>query len=161
MVRNKYSAHKSITEKMLWYRYGVANGELAHKSDGTTVPLAKLLPSRVEFVAGKWRVQNKFPYQIQMIRDREMVLLKQLPHQDHVLFDYYTAAHVGYNCYGPFILSDQDYIVAKYVTDDGVYWGYGRTLEQARAFLGIRLYDQYMDLIHTHACQKRLGRQKK
>ena len=53
------------------------------------------------------------------------------------------------------------YYVAKYTTDQGTYWSYGNTIEQARAFLGIKLYDEYMDLIHTHACKNQFAHQKK
>lgn len=28
---------------------------------------------------------------------------------------------------------------------------YGQTIEQARAFLGIKMYDEYQDLIHSAA----------
>ena len=148
-------------ERFLQHQADVNKNALAYKSDGTTAPLANYVPSRVEFIAGRWRVQDRFTHPIQMVRDKEMVLLRQLPHFDHVLFDYYEASVVGYNCYGPFISGGRDYFVAKYTTDDGVYWGYGTTLEQARAFLGIKLYDEYMDLIHRHACKNQLSKQKK
>lgn len=146
---------------MVDFQYDAANGAFAHKSDGTTVPLRDVLPSMVEFVGGLWRIQNDFPYRIDRIRDRDMVLVKKLPHQERMPFEYYSAVAVGYNCYGPFISGNPDIIVARYATDDGVYWGYGATIEQARAFLGIKLFDQYMDLIHAHACKKNNGRQKK
>jgi len=75
------------------------------------------------------------------------------------LFEYWTAKNVGYNCYGPFSLQGDgfDYIVAKYETDDGVYWGYGETIEKARAFLGLKLYDEYKHLINSVACKKKLA----
>ena len=160
MIRNKLATQTELQKKAQFNR-DVKTGVVAYKSDKTTVPLSKCLPAQVEFIAGLWRVQNEFPYKIYNIRDKEMVLLKQLPHYDHVLFDYFAASLVSYNCYGPFISKNPDFIVAKYATDDGIYWGYGTTLEKARAFLGIRLYDEYMDLIHRHACKKQLSRQKK
>ena len=64
---------------------------------------------------------------------------------------------VGLNCYGRFIVGGPEVIVAKYDTDRGTYWSYGPTLEQARAFLGIKLYDEYMDLIHSVACKNKLN----
>lgn len=161
MIKNKLASHKNQAFKEIDFLRDQKNGAVAYRDDLTSVPLSQLTMSAVEFIGGRWRIQKKFPHKIQMIRDREMVLLKQLPHQDHVLFDYYTACAVGWNCYGPFILNNADYIVAKYTTDNGVFWGYGRTIEQARAFLGIKLYDEHMDLIHKHACQKQLSRQKK
>lgn len=159
--KNKFATHKRPIQKMVDFQYDAANGAFAHKSDGTTVPLRDVLPSMVEFVGGLWRIQNDFPYRIDRIRDRDMVLVKKLPHQERMPFEYYSAVAVGYNCYGPFISGNPDIIVARYATDDGVYWGYGATIEQARAFLGIKLFDQYMDLIHAHACKKNNGRQKK
>ena len=161
MIKNKLATHKNQNFKEIDFLRDQKNGVVAYRDDLICVPLSQLTVNSVEFIGGRWRIQKKFPHKIQMIRDREMVLLNQLPHQDHVLFDYYTASVVGWNCYGPFISGRPDYIVAKYTTDNGVFWGYGRTIEQARAFLGIKLYDEHMDLIHKHACQKQLSRQKK
>ena len=161
MIKNKLATHKNQASKEIDFLRDTKNGAVAYRDDLTSVPLSQLIMNAVEFIGGRWRIQKRFPYKIQMIRDLEMVLLNQLPHQDHVLFDYYTACVVGWNCYGPFISGRPEYIVAKYTTDDGVYWGYGRTIEEARAFLGIKLYDEYMDLIHEHACKNQIMRQKK
>lgn len=161
LYKNKLAYHTDIMQKFRDYNRDRRNGALAYRSDDTAIPLSDAKLSTVEFIGGLWRVQDEFPYKIQTVRNREMVLLKQLPHQEHTLFEYYTASTVGYNCYGPFLSGNSNYIVAKYVTDDGIYWGYGTSIESARAFLGIKLYDQYMDLIHTHACKRILSRQKK
>lgn len=161
IMQNKLATHKTPTEKRAAFDQARQNGEYAVRSDLTKVPLKQLSMSQVEFIGGRWRVQNDFPYEIQMIRDREMVLLKKLPHQERMPFEYYHASVVSWNCYGPHIFPTPDYIVAKYTTDNGVYWGYGATIEKARAFLGIKLYDEHMDLIHNHACKNQLSRQKK
>lgn len=118
---------------------------------------------RVDKIAGVWHVQKNFPYEITRVRKRDMVLLEKLDRTEHTLFEYWTAKFVGYNCYGPFISKDKtaDCIVAKYETDNGVYWGYGATLESARAFLGLKLYDEYKDLINAVACKNKLQNQKK
>ena len=134
-------------------------GVHAYKSDGTTVPLTSVKLSQVEFVAGLWRVQNPFPHKIQMVRDKQFVLVEKLPHVEKNLFEFYLAQSVYENCYGP--LLGAYYYVAKYTTDQGTYWSYGNTIEQARAFLGIKLYDEYMDLIHTNACKNQFAHQKK
>lgn len=161
MKKNKLSIHKTLAEKRAAFAVAQMNGDVAHCSDYSTIPLCDLSINDVEFVGGLWRVQNKFPYKIQMIRDREMVLLEKMSFQERIPFDYYTASLVGYNCYGPFMSGKPDYIVARYQTDNGIYWGYGKTIEKARAFLGIKLFDEHMDLIHKHACQNQLSHQKK
>ncbi len=152
--KNKFAEYKTMREKLPRYQQAIAQGALACKSDGTTVPLSSCRPTQVEYVAGLWRVQDPFPYITQTVRDREVVLMKKLPHTERIPFEYYSACLIGENCYGRFLNKYVGVIVAKYETDDGVYWGYGATIEQARAFLGIKLFDQYMDLIHGVACKK-------
>ena len=124
-------------------------------ADGFSITLgekdAKL--ENVDFVAGLWRVQKKFPHEITRVRDKDVVLMNKLPRQENTYFEYWDAKQVGYNCYGQFILQSQDanLITAKYDTDDGCIWGYGATIESARAFLGLKLYDMYKDVIHLIA----------
>lgn len=134
---------------------GLLGGAFALKSDGTRVPLYSVDFETVEFVSGRWCVQEPCPLPIQLVRDRELALAEKLTHTERIPFEYYSAYSVGENCFGKFLSGQPDTIVAKYETDDGVYWGYGRTIEQARAFLGIKLFDQYMDLIHAAACKKK------
>ena len=112
----------------------------------------------VDKVAGVWRIQNKFPYKITRVRDQDMVLTKKLNRVENTLFEFWGAKKVSYNCYGPFIIDDPrtDYVVAKYETDNGVYWGYGKTIEDARAYLGIKLYDEYKDFINAIACKNKM-----
>ena len=161
MTRNKLTTHKTIIEKQYTFIKDVLDGALAYRSDGTNVPLSSLDFSQVEFIGGLWRVQNPFPYKIQEVRGTKFVLTERLPHIEKNLFEFYRASMVSENCYGPFITPGATHVVAKYITDHGEYWSYGNTIEQARAFLGIKLYDEYMDLIHAHACKKQLARQKK
>ena len=136
-------------------------GVYAYKSDNTTVPLTSVKLSQVEFVAGLWRVQNPFSHKIQVVRDKELVLGERLTHTERIPFEYWQAYVVDENCFGKYISSIPNLIVAKYTTDRGTYWSYGNTIEQARAFLGIKLFDEYMDLIHSVACRNALARQKK
>lgn len=112
----------------------------------------------VDLIAGLWRIQNKFNHKITRVRDKDVVLTNKLPHQESTNFEYWNAKLVGYNCYGPFILQGNkpDLIVARYDTDNGPLWGYGQTLESARAFLGLKLYDEYKDVIHSIACKNKL-----
>lgn len=138
------------------FQNAVANNELAYKSDNTTELLDKYLPDQVDFIGGQWRVQNKFPHKIQMVRKKEFVLLDKLPRQEKNLFEFYNASSVGHNCYGYFLVSPRgDYIVAKYKTDKQTYWSYGKNVEQARAFMGIKLYDEFSDLIHNIVCKQK------
>lgn len=111
----------------------------------------------VDLVAGLWRVQKKFPYEIVRVRDIDVVLMDKIQHTESTNFEYWNAKLVGYNCYGPFIFSGKkhDFIVARYDTDQGSYWGYGQTIEAARAFLGLKLYDEYKDVIHSIACKNK------
>lgn len=161
IVKNKLATHKTPAEKRIAFDQARQNNECAVRSDLTQVPLKQLDMAQVEFIGGRWRVQNDFPYEIQTIRKREMVLLKKLPYQERMPFEYYAASAVSWNCHGPYIFPNPEYIVAKYTTDDGVFWGYGATIEKARAFLGIKLYDTYMDLIHAHACKNQLSNKQK
>ena len=112
----------------------------------------------VDKIAGVWRIQHKFPHKITHVRDKDMVLMQKLDHKEKTLFEFYRAKFVSYNCYGPFVNKDDayDYIVAKYDTDKETYWSYGNTIEQARAFMGIKLYDEYKDLINSVACQNKI-----
>ena len=164
MTRNKLATHKTIIEKERAYNAALMNSKhqtMAYSRDGTVAPLANFAVSDVEFIGGLWRVQNPFPHKIQDVRDKQFVLGAVLPHREKNHFEFYSAWLVSENCYGKYILDGGKYIVAKYTTDHGTYWAYGNTIEQARAFLGIKLYDEYMDLIHAHACKNQLARQKK
>lgn len=115
---------------------------------------------KVDKIGGCWRIQNQFPYKITRIRDKDMVLMKKLNRVENTLFEFWEAKLVGYNCYGPFVFENNevDYIVAKYETDNATYWGYGKTLESARAYLGIKIYDEYKDIIHAVACKNKMKR---
>ena len=159
--KNKFATHTNIMDKFRDFNRDRRAGVHAYKSDNTTVPLTSVKLSQVEFVAGLWRVQNPFPHKIQAVRDKQFVLEAVLPHREKNHFEFYSAWLVSENCYGKYILDGAKYIVAKYTTDNGTYWSYGNTIEQARAFLGIKLYDEYMDLIHAHVCKNQLLRHKK
>lgn len=162
--RNKFAEHKTFDEKKHAYWGACFDSRvqaMAYRSDGTTMALVDVDIADVEFVCGLWRVQNPFPHTIQIVRNRELVLAEKLPHTERIPFEYWRAYSVSENCYGKYLSSKPDVIVAKYQTDDGVYWGYGNTIEQARAFLGIKLFDEYMDLIHAAACRNTQNKQQK
>ena len=161
--RNKFATHKTEAEKRLALSQAVQNDELAYYSNGKKVPLYNfcLQSERVEFIGGLWRVQDAFPYDVQKVRDIEVVLADKIPHSERIPFEYYRAYRIGENCYGRYLFAKPDVIVAKYETDNGTYWGYGNTIEQARAFLGIKLFDEHMDLIHAVACHNARNNQKK
>ena len=148
---------QSLDEKRKQYYIDSADGSWAHKSDGTKVLLKNTHIDNVEFIGGLWRVQDPFPYKIQEVRDKRFVMLKKLEHQEKNLFEFYEASYIYENCYGMH-LSSEKAIVAKYETKQGTFWSYGRTIEQARAFLGIKLYDVYQCVIHAHANEKLNGK---
>ena len=159
--KNSFAEHKTAREKIEAYHRAVATNEMAIKSDGARVALTGVPVEDVEFIGGLWRVQNYFPHKVQCVRDRNVVLADKLSHTERIPFEYWHAYTVSENCYGRYLSAKPDLIVAKYQTDDGVYWGYGNTIEQARAFLGIKLFDNYMDLIHATACRNARNNQKK
>lgn len=137
----------------LLFRIHCKRGAVAYSSDGKTRPLSQCNVDDVKFIAGLWRVQDKFEHKIQLVRDRQFVLLEKLNRIEHNKFEFYRAALVARNCYGWYLVRGHEMIVAKYETDKQTYWGYGTTIERARAFLGIRMYDEYCELIHSVACK--------
>lgn len=146
-ITNALSDFQTVSEKRAAYNAAArAGGVYAVDENGTRIMLGRPGTefNNVEFIAGVWRVQNKFDCKITIVRNREFVLIKKLPRQEQTKFDFYSAELVGNNCYGRYVCGVADYIIAKC----GEYSAYGQTLEQARAFLGIKLYDEFQDLIY-------------
>lgn len=141
--------------KELLFRVHCQRGAMAIDAKGKERPLSECDINEVKFIAGLWRIQNKFDHKIQMVRGQKFVLLEKINRIEKNLFEFYRGAIVSQNCYGYFIIPGADNIVAKYETDDETFWAYGNTLEQARAFMGICLYDKYQDLIHATACKNK------
>ena len=110
---------------------------------------------RVVFISPKPSIG--WPNELTHVRDRDFILMKKLDRQENTLFEFYNAKLIGYNCYGPFVINgpETDYVVAKYDTDKEKYWGYGKTLEDARAYLGLKLYDEYKEVINAIACKNK------
>ena len=117
-----------------------------YTSSNERVPLCEVEIENVEFIGGLWRLQDPIPEKIYLIRDKESVLGEKLKEESNH-FEYYKAMPVGWNCYG-LIMWDYDYIVAIYDTKRGKFCSYGRSREQARAFLGIKLYEVFSGLIN-------------
>ena len=151
IIKNSLSDFKSENQKVVAYIRDTRKHEpvMAYKSDGTIVPLKDFKPSQVEFIAGLWRVQNDFPYKIENIRKKDFVIGNKMPYTERTLFDFYEAYSICENCYGKYKRTLPDYIVAKYKTNRGTYCAYGKTIEDARAYLGIKLYDEFQDVIHN------------
>lgn len=139
--------HKTPQEKQKAFAAACKSGGVAYKSDGTTVPLSTVRAQQVEFIAGLWRVQDETNYEIRQIRDRSLILGERMPHRERTLFEFYRAMNPAFNCYGLLNLGF-DIVVAKYTTNSGTFWGYGHSIEEARAFLGIRLYDAHQETIN-------------
>ncbi len=145
------------------YFFSDINEKQAIAEDGRLITLGEdgATENDVDLVNGIWHIQNDFDYKkITRVRDKDMVLIDKLPHTESTNFEYWTAKVVDYNCFGPYITKDKgpDYIVAKYRTDKGPRWGYGHTIEEARAYLGLKLYDEFKDIIDVIANRNRLRR---
>ena len=148
-------SYTTVAEKRALYNNALDNNAVAYTGFKETIPLGAPGAefNNVEFISGLWRVQKKFPYNITKVRDKEFVLVKKLPRIEKNKFEYYSASTVvwgGTGCSSN--VNNPDWIVAKYETPRGTYWAYGQTIEQARAFLGIELYDKHQDLIHENLC---------
>lgn len=148
-------ATQTIEQKNKQYAHDCATDARAYSDATTSVPLRDVPVDKVEFIGGLWRIQNPHSYTITIVRDRPMILGDQIQHSERTFFKYYRAGFVTYNCYG-LLKPHFDMIVAQYTTDNGTYLSYGKTIAEARAFLGIRLYDQYMDVIHRIACKNQI-----
>lgn len=143
--------------KRVAYNRALDDGAVAYIGFQQSVPLGS--PGAefndVEFVGGLWRVQKKFPYEITEVRDQQFVLVEKLPRAEKNKFEYYKAALAtwgGTGCSAD--IAKPDWIVAKYETPNGTFMSYGQSIEQARAFLAISIYDEYQDLIHGAAFEK-------
>ena len=164
IYKNPLAVHKNIDDKLRDYYAACSKEECAYFDAKHKVLLSSIDVSQVEFIGGLWRVQIDFPYKIERIRDKDFIILKKLPRQEKNLFDFYVAESVSYNCYGPYTSSNKNEvnsIVAKYKTSTKTYYAYGNSIEQARAFLGIRLYDEYCDLIHNYLCNDNQNKNQK
>ena len=151
--KNDYGAaiYSTVAEKRIAYNRALDEGAVAYIEFNQTIPLGDPGAefNEVEFIGGLWRVQKKFPYKITEVRNRQFVLVEKLPRTEKNKFEYYKAALAtwgGTGCSAD--VAKPDWIVAKYETPNGVFMSYGQTIEQARAFLAISIYDAYQDLIH-------------
>ncbi len=164
---NPLDEYKNSKEKSAALLRARENNLMAIDSNGNEKPVERFYmgyeltfvdKNELAFVGGMWRIQDKLPLPITRVRGKDMILTKKIDHTEKTLFDFYRGKEVKYNCYGPFVIQDDkyDYIVAKYETDKEIYWAYGKSIEEARAFMGIKLYDEYKDVINTIACKKKL-----
>lgn len=125
------------------YCQACKNKEMAVDENLNTIPLQNLKYNQVEYIAGFWRVQKPHTYNIQTVRDKVMIIFEKLDHKESTDFNFYRAAEFTWNCYQ--ILPGQSYVAAELFGQ----WGYGRSIEDARAFLGIKLYAKHQKLIHA------------
>lgn len=142
------------------YAVDCKNGVGAYCVNGTRMRLSSMGHTRVKFVAGLWRVIDvRHKYNVIDVRDKKFILGDKIDHREKNLFEYYQAALFADNCYGV-MQPIYNYVVAKYDTDNGPIWSYGMTIEQARAFLGIALFDKHVDMIHGAERAKLTGKSK-
>ncbi len=150
VLENPMDEYKTFADRKKAYDLACTqNGVYAVDVNLKKIPLNKVSVKKLAFVGGFWRVQKHFPYEITRVRDKDMVIMDRIKYRDKTEFEYYNAKDVGYNCYGPFTINGNtsDYVVSKSVTNKGVCWGYGKSIESARAFLGLKLLDEYMDVV--------------
>ncbi len=149
--------YSTVAEKRIAYNRALSDGAVAYVGFNQTIPLGALGAefNDVEFIGGLWRVQKKFPYKITEVRDRQFVLVEKLPRTEKNQFEYYKAALATWGGTGCSTnTTNPDWIVAKYETPRGTFMSYGQSIEQARAFLAISIYDEYQNLIHGAAFEK-------
>ena len=147
-IRNPL-AQQTLEEKQKKYEQDCKNAAIAYTEDRHSVLLSSVNVGDVEFIGGFWRVQNKFNPKIHQVRDKKMIIGSPIQHNERTCFDYYKAAFVTYNCYGP-LPPRFDMVVARFVTSKGKeLFAYGKTIADARAFLGILLCDA-LDFIHAN-----------
>lgn len=151
-MRRNSLATQTPAQKRDAYARDAASGAVAYYPDLTTKPLVSVNIDMVEFIGGLWRIQRPFEHDIIDVRGKPFVLRERLPRDEKNRFEYWRAASVYDNAYGP--LLGAEYVVAMYRTNRGVFSSYGSTIEQARAFLGIRMYDEFADEIHKIATAK-------
>ena len=143
----KYScAESGNMTKAQRYEFDVAARALAFNQYGVGFFLSDFRMDEVEYIAGVWRLQSDFPYQISRVRDRDFVIGEHLNRHEQNGFEYYSAKSVSYNCYGPFVLDGSE-IVACFNAGVEPLCAYGPSIEHARAFLAIALFDRNREMI--------------
>lgn len=155
---NPLDEYKNTRKKSAALLRARENNVMAIDSRGNEKPIKDFAMNDLAFVGGMWRIQEKLSLPITRVRGKDMILTQKIDHTETTLFDFYRGKEVKYNCYGPFVIQDDkyDYIVAQYETDKKTYWAYGKSIEQARAFMGIKMYDEYKDVINAIACKNKL-----
>ena len=148
--------YTTVAEKRAMYNTALDNRAYAIDANFNTIRIGDHGAefNDVEFIGGMWRIQNKFNHPITCVRGKEFVIGNKLPRTEHTNFEFYHAFSVCNNCYGRFVFTSPDYIVAKFETARGTYWSYGQTIDQARAYLGIKLCDEYQDIIRAEMNRK-------
>jgi len=149
MSLNIYSEFKNVDEKLNAYTKDIKNPNtvFAEKCDGTRVPLKDVSVENVDRVGDLWRVQTPFTQPIRVVRKKEFVIAGKDNFTDHTGFLYYRANPVGENCYGKFVFPSVEYVVAEFVAGNTVYDAYGKTRDDARAYLALKVLDAFQPVI--------------
>ncbi len=161
-IRNPH-ATKCATkkEKIAAYKKDAATLVEAYDISGKKKPLHTVHVDKVEFIKGKWRIQNDISDKVVNIEGTQMVLGDRIPvtalGNPNPYCEYYTVAKdVKWGIYGVEVPSRFQYnrVVAHYTTDNKDYWVTGDNVSRAAVLLALRLYDDYKDVIHAVACRK-------
>lgn len=160
-IVNPLSEFKTVAQKRAAFNSALDHRAVAYIDFNETILLGTSGAefNDVEFIGGLWRVQRPFNHETVRSRDgREFVLGEKLPHQEHTKFDFFKAYMVAVNCYGRYIAENKSgdyYVMARYETNRGTFWAYGKTISDARAFLAIKVYDEYQDVIEDEIQRNR------
>lgn len=160
-IVNPLSTYKTVPEKRAAFNMARHNNEFAIDHKINKIPLSSVNFNDVDYIGGAWRIQRPTPQNIRMVRGRPFILGERIERQEKNMFEFYRAALLFHNCYGYSDYLVFDMIVAKCTTKSGTYWAYGDSIEHVRAFLGIRLYDEHMDLIHSATHKDTLNQNQK
>ena len=132
--------YKNIEEKRIAFELGVEDGMVAYTGFQEYIPLggpgAEI--NDVEFIGGRWRVQNKEHYDTINIQGKDFVLGDKLNHIEHTDFkfydEFYDAKSTIWGGCGQFCSDKSNYVVAKYETGRGTFYAYGCKLSNKDAF---------------------------
>lgn len=156
MARRNPLTRLDLKTKRRFFESDCRLGYLAYDSNGGRHALRDLNINDVEYIGGEWRIQNKAPENMKEIQGRHVVLGERIPGPKNSFFEFYNAQLVSVSCYGYYVLKEPKIVVAKYETDEHIYWSYSVTLEFAQSAIEVCMYKKYRDLIHCTACENKL-----
>lgn len=149
------TVYKTPAEKRKAYEADAAAGKRAYYEKGHFVPLKKMKLNQVEFIKGKWRVQNPAPYAEKIIVDGYDIYLGSRIHDklpaNSAEFKFYDATPSVTWCENGMQIFKFDLVAAVYETSTQQIWAIGRDAAAARTNLIPKVYEEFKDIIKTIA----------